>query len=378
MRTRVFLLLILTLSLIIFANQLIQVNIENRRLIYRPEIIVYTAMDKQITDEYEKKFEEETGINVQLISMKTQEIIKQLEKEEKNPQADMIWGVAMSSVTGIVYKGLLSPYGNIEMASDIKKLNNKYGLGENKYLIGIREWSPIVCVNLMLLNESEYPKTWADLIKEDYEKQIVMPSPTKTGTGFLIISSILYNDFAGLEDEKWEDLEKFNENIAEYTQKGSTPCMKVADGTYPIGISYGDTVYINQFKDFISIPSDEALDEALDETVLKNANGDVVVKFYFLDDKVAWELDVVALVNKGTENPYVSSFFEWLVKQDAYDIYQKNTYVKGANKRDIHIFPWMASQREAILTKWEDEDTFMSKVADDKKEKAFRKNFTIK
>lgn len=303
------------------------------------EITVYTALqDEQIPD-YLAVFEKEyPNIKVNVVRESTGLITKKLLEEKDAPKADVVWGVAATSLLIAEWNEILEAYA----PSNLDAIRPQFRDPANPpHWIGIDLWMSAFCINV---ERSEkvglpIPTSWEELLDPVYEGHIVMSNPNSSGTGFLSVSGLLqiYGEEAG-----WKYLDKLNENIGEYTTSGSKPCKMAASGEYAIGISFGN------------------------QGILQTQSGKSV-QTIFPKEGSGWEIEANALINKPYIKPAAKTFVDWAVSSNAMKEYAKNWAVTAVEREGPAPtgfpdhpteqlidgdFPWAAANRQTILDEW--------------------------
>jgi iron(III) transport system substrate-binding protein len=96
-------------------------------------------------------------------------------------------------------------------------------------------------VNEKLLKEKNLPvpETWKDLGDPKYKGLIAMPNPNTSGTGYLLMTTVvqLYGEDAG-----FELLKAIHKNVAQYTRSGGDPSLLAGRGEVAIGVSFANDV----------------------------------------------------------------------------------------------------------------------------------------
>ncbi|MGO1117671.1 putative 2-aminoethylphosphonate ABC transporter substrate-binding protein [Rhodovibrionaceae bacterium A322] len=304
------------------------------------ELTVYTAVEADDLKKYAERFNAaHPDIKINWVRDSTGIITAKLLAEKDNPQADVIWGLAGSSLLVMKSEGMLEAYA----PKGVEMLNKKFVDSANPpYWVGMDAWVASVCVNTVEAekNNLSMPATWKDLLKPEYKGHVVMPNPNSSGTGFLDVSSWL--QMFG-EKDGWAYMDGLHENIATYTHSGSKPCRMAAAGEYPIGVSF-------------------AYRGAKVKT--KGAPVEVVVPA----EGVGWEMEAAAIV-KGTQNPEDAEvLMDWAVSKDAMELYNEGYAVVAIDgvAKPVENFPenlgeaminndfeWSANNRSAILEEWQ-------------------------
>lgn len=304
------------------------------------EITVYTALEDEQVSDYLAKFNEKyPDIKVNVVRESTGVITAKLIAEKDNPQADIVWGTAASSMMVLDDMGALkaySPEGVDRILPQFK--SNK----EVPTWVGIDAWETAFTVNkeeLKKLGVDEIT-SYEDLLNPKLKGHIVMSNPNSSGTGFLTVSALL--QLKGKDTNAgWDYLDKLNENVAQYVHSGSKPAKMAAAGECAVGISFG----------YAGISQKE-----------KGAPVEVV----FPKEGSGWDLEANALINKEQINPAAYTFLDWAISDEAMDLYRVNYPIvtvantgeyKGYEKNPLdqlidNDFSWAAKNREDILKTW--------------------------
>ncbi|MEQ8354932.1 MAG: putative 2-aminoethylphosphonate ABC transporter substrate-binding protein [Kiloniellaceae bacterium] len=199
------------------------------------ELTVYTAVEAEDLKRYAETFNaDHPDIKINWVRDSTGIVTAKLLAEKNNPQADVVWGLAATSLLLLKTEGMLEPYA----PKGVEKLDKKFVDKSNPPAwVGMDAWVASVCFNTVEAGKLGLtpPKSWMDLTKPEYAGHIIMPNPNSSGTGFLDVSSWL--QIFG-EDGGWAYMDKLHANIARYTHSGSAPCKLAAAGEIPIGVSF--------------------------------------------------------------------------------------------------------------------------------------------
>ncbi|AWK84984.1 putative 2-aminoethylphosphonate ABC transporter substrate-binding protein [Azospirillum thermophilum] len=304
------------------------------------KLTVYTALENEQLAPYKKSFEADNpGVEIEWVRDSTGVITAKLLAEKDNPRADVVWGVAASSLMILDKQGMLQPYA----PKGVEALKPAFRDAKAPPAwVGMDAWMAAICFNTVEAEKKKLPKptSWADLLKPEYKGQVVMPNPASSGTGFLAVSGWLQT--MG-QDKGWAYMDKLNDNVAVYTHSGSKPCKMAAAGEYAIGISIEYT-------------------GAQQKT--KGAPIDVILA----SEGAGWEMEATAIV-KGTKNlGAAQKLADWAASKKASELYvtfyqvtahpgvTKDTpnYPKDAEASMIknNDFAWAAANRDAILAEW--------------------------
>jgi len=304
------------------------------------ELVVYTALEDDEIAVYRKDFEaKHPDIELKFVRDSTGIMTARLLAEKDNPQADVVWGLAATSLLICDQAGMLKGY----EPAGLDALKEGFFDQRNfpPHWVGIKAWMTGIVVNTIETAEQDLPvpSSFADLTRPVYKDKIVMPNPASSGTGYLTVSAIL--QMMGDEDG-WDYLDQLHENIAMYTHSGSKPAKLAGTGEFPIGISFGY----------------RGVKQALE--------GEPVVTI-FPKEGSGWDLESNALVRKPRTKKAAETFLDWTISEDVMEMYAR-VYPITARTVDIEAVPgypddpaeqlidndfeWAAENRERILREW--------------------------
>lgn len=304
------------------------------------ELTVYTAVEAEDLKRYAETFNKDhPDIKVKWVRDSTGIVTAKLLAEKNNPQADVVWGLAATSLLLLKSEGMLEPYApkGVEMLD--KKFVDK---STPPAWVGMDAWVAAVCYNTVEAKKHNLtpPKTWKDLLDPKYKGHVIMPNPNSSGTGFLDVSSWLqmFGEKGG-----WEFMDGLHQNIARYTHSGSKPCKLAAAGEIPIGISFA----------FRGAKSKAA-----------GAPIDIIVP----DEGVGWDMEATAIVAGTSKLEAAKTLVDWSITKTANEMYNTGYAVvamPGVAKPVEHFpdnllekmidndFEFAANNRKAILGEWQ-------------------------
>ena len=201
----------------------------------KTRITVYTAMENEQLVPYKQAFETENpDIEISWVRDSTGVITARVLAEKANPRADVIWGLAATSMMLFEKEGLLESYtpkGAGELKAHFKDATAPYTW------TGMDAWLAVVCYNTAegAKGGKAKPVSWSDLTRPEFKGQIVMPHPASSGTGYIAVAAWI--QVMG-EEKAWQFMDRLHENIAVYTHSGSAPCVQAARGERLVGIAF--------------------------------------------------------------------------------------------------------------------------------------------
>ncbi|NWG03777.1 MAG: ABC transporter substrate-binding protein [Syntrophaceae bacterium] len=305
------------------------------------KVTVYTSLETDETVKYlELARKELPGLQIDIIRLSTGELGARMLAEKDNPQADCIWGWAVTNTEQFIPMGMLEPY----KPKGVEKLDQRF-VHPKYFYAGIDMYIAAFCVNTKVLKEKNLPmpKGWYDLLNPKFKGLLAMPNPAASGTGFLQVASLLqmYGAKEGKEDG-WEFLKSLDRNMGQYIKSGSRPAKMTAQGEFAVGCSF----------DFV-----------VGELKKQGAP----VEFVFPVEGAGYEVEANALL-KGAKNPNAAKkFLDWAISPSAMKLYSEfklGVTLPGIPTRtdmpklsEIKLYPmdfaWQAKNRDAILKKWE-------------------------
>jgi iron(III) transport system substrate-binding protein len=309
----------------------------------KTQLLVYTALETDQLKAYQEGFNKAyPDIELKWVRDSTGVITAKLLAEKPNPQADVVMGVAASSLALLDKQGMLIPYAPLNLDAIMSQYRDKKN---PPAWFGMDVWGATMCFNTVEAQKKGIPKpeTWKDLLKPAYKGQIVMPNPASSGTGFFDVTAwlTLWGDKNGKGDG-WKYMDSLHENIAQYTHSGSKPCNMAAAGEYVIGISFEYRANANKAK---------------------GAPIDLV----FPKEGLGWDLESFG-IHQGTKKlDAAKKLADWASSKDAMQLYGKNFAItaqpgvasplanvpKDYEARLVKLdFSWAAENRERILTEW--------------------------
>jgi len=305
------------------------------------ELTVYTALeDDQIKSYLESFTKANPDIKLNIVRDSTGVITAKLLAEKDNPQADVVWGVAATSLLVLDQNQMLEGYSPKGIERIIPQFKDAK---EPAHWVGIDAFETAFIVNTKELEKKKLPipQSYADLIKPEYKGMLVMPNPSSSGTGFLTVSGL--TQLLG-EDEALKYMDKLHENMATYTHSGSKPAKMAAAGEYPIGISFG-------------------------YRGIKEKQKGAPVEVVFPKEGSGWDVEANALIKKKEIKPEAKLFLDWAISDEAMKEYNKNFAIISV-KQDSNAIPEgyakdpmqqlinldlnkAAASRDKILAEWD-------------------------
>jgi iron(III) transport system substrate-binding protein len=258
----------------------------------KPEIkkvVIYTSLEnEEVVDYLEQAKKELPDLEIQAIRLSTGELGARMLAEKDNPQADCIWGWAVTNTSEFVPKGMLEPY----KPKGWDKIPDNFK-DPNGYWTAIDLYAAAFVGNTKVLEKDglTMPKSWNDLLKPAYQGKLIMPNPASSGTGFLQVASLLvmldpdYKSKPVEKNKAWDFLKKLDKNMGQYIKSGSKPAKLTAAGEYAVGCSFAFVYSSLKKKGFpvvMALPEEGAGFELEVNSLMKGAKNEKAAK-QFLD-----------------------------------------------------------------------------------------------
>lgn len=307
------------------------------------QLTVYTALETDQLKAYQEAFNKvHPEVEIKWVRDSTGVITAKLLAEKSNPQADVIWGVAASSLALFARNGMLEAYAPLNLDAIMPQYRDKKS---PPAWWGMDVFGATVCFNTVEAKKRGIatPTTWKDLTKPEFKGLVVMPNPASSGTGYFDVVAwlALWGDDNG-KGGGWKYMDALHENIGQYTHSGSKPCNMAAAGEYVAGISFEYRGHTNKAK---------------------GAPIDLV----FPKEGLGWDLEGFAIYNGTKKQAAARKLADWASSKDAMILYGKNfaiTAQPGVAPKLANIpadyearlikmdFDQSAANRDRILAEW--------------------------
>tara|TARA_Y100001934_G_C12262505_1_gene730755 strand:+ start:87 stop:1118 length:1032 start_codon:yes stop_codon:yes gene_type:complete len=304
------------------------------------DLTVYTAVEAEDLKKYAARFNEDhPDIKINWVRDSTGIVTAKLLAEKENPRADVIWGLAATSLLLMKGEGMLHPYAPNGLDGLDSKFRDK---SDPPTWTGMDAWVAAICVNTV---ESEkhnlpMPSSWKDLTNPAFKGHVAMPNPNSSGTGFLDVSSWL--QMFG-EEGGWAFMDQLHQNIDHYTHSGSKPCKQAARGEVAIGVSFA-------FRG------------------AKSKAAGAPLEIIIPSEGIGWDMEATAIVNGTKKLDAAKTLVDWSVSEKANKMYNEGYAVIGIQRlaKPVEHFPdnipqamidndfeWAAQNRKRILAEWQ-------------------------
>jgi iron(III) transport system substrate-binding protein len=313
----------------------------------KDQVVVYTSLEnEEVVDYLEMAEKDLPDLDIQAIRLSTGELGARMLAEKDNPQADCIWGWAVTNMSEFVPKGMLKAY----KPKGWEKIPAQFKHPDG-YWTAIDLYAAAIVPNTRVLEEKglPMPKGWKDLLNPAYKGMLIMPNPASSGTGFLQVASLLvlmdpdYKNKPVEQNKAWDFLKALDKNMGQYIKSGSKPAKLTAAGEYAIGCSFAFVYSSLKKKGF-------------------------PVALVMPEEGAGYELEANALLKGARHEKAAMKFLDWAISKKTMERYATFklgvTYPGIPGPEDLPSldtvklapmdFPWQSENRQKILEVWQD------------------------
>ncbi|WP_303104164.1 ABC transporter substrate-binding protein [uncultured Mitsuokella sp.] len=194
-------------------------------------LVVYNCNTDDWTAPIVKEFQEETGIEVQLVSGGSGELMARVKAEKDNPLGDVMWGGSGDSYLAL--SPYLEPYESPEKAN----INPQFVVADNSFY-NITMDPYVIAYNTDLVNPGEAPTGWKDLLDPKWKGKIAIADPAKSSSTYAVLLTMM--DKLGGDPAIVNQLVK---NLDGKIASGSAAQIKsLSDGEYALTATFEEAV----------------------------------------------------------------------------------------------------------------------------------------
>lgn len=279
------------------------------------KVTLYSPNAAEVNNPIIKEFQDRTGIEVEMISGGTGELLKRVQAEANNPLGDIFWAGGADSLEA--YAEYFEPYVTSEAANLAPQYVNESGI-----------WTPfaalpmVIMYNKDLVSEDEKPASWEDLLDEKWRGKIAYADPAKSGSSYTQLVTMLIA--FGKDEGGWDFVKKFVDNLDGKILSGSGLVYKgVADKEFPLGVT-------------------------LEEAALRYVVGGANVGIIYPSEGTSAVPDGAAII-KGAKNiEQAKLFMDFLVGEDVQSLIQKE-FMRRSVRTDAEVIEGVAPTSEIPL-----------------------------
>jgi iron(III) transport system substrate-binding protein len=303
----------------------------------KTKLTIYTALENDQLAPFKTEIEKSVAdVEVEWVRDSTGVITARFLAEKDNPKADMVLGLAASSLLLFKKAGLLEAY----QPKGVDALKPAFRSSDGSW-VGQDAFLGVICYNTVEGQKAGLtpPKSWKDLTDPKYKDKLVMPHPASSGTGYLTVAAWI--QLMG-ETEAWKFMDALHQNMGVYTHSGSAPCVQAAKGERTAGISF-------------------------DMRATREKNAGAPIEIVSPVEGIGWDMEAMAIVKGTKKGDAAKKVADWAVTKAANELYSKfyavvahpdvknapKNYPSDAEARMAKVdFQKMADDRERVLAEW--------------------------
>lgn len=303
-------------------------------------LMVYSSVDEENARAILAAFSKDTGIEVRFVHLSSGPALARMEAEKANPRADIWLGAPSENHVTAKQAGLTQPYVSPNAAQLDPDFVDPDGYWTSFYM------NPMgVAMNTAWAKKAgvEAPESWYDLLKPEFAKEIQMPTPQSSGTGYNLLASLI---LAWGEEAAFNYLKDLGKNMQTYTQSGTAPSQAVAVGEVGIGIQFTPAF-------------------------LKFMDEGYPLQLIFPKEGVGYEAPAISIIKGAPNFEDATALVDWIISLDAQNKFgELKTYffpvhpdaVAGEGLPAFSDIPlikydaiWAGENRKVLVDKWIDD-----------------------
>lgn len=298
------------------------------------KLTVYSPHPAETINILVKEFQEETGIEVDIVAAGTGELLKRVESEAKNPLGDVLWGGGAESLAAF------NEYFESYESPELENIDEHYYDADFKW-IGESPLPMVIMYNTNLVDEKDVPKSWTDLTNEAFKGQIAMADPAKSGSAYTILATMIQAHDS--KEAGWDFIADFYKNLDDKILTSSSAVYKgVADGEYAVGLT-------------------------LEKEAIKYVLSGSPVKIVYPEDGTSAIPDGIAVIKGAKNEENAKKFVDFALSKNTQTIMSEKLSRRSIRKDgpapeglpnldEIKLvdydFDWVSGNKEEILNQW--------------------------
>lgn len=296
-------------------------------------VVVYVSFHEREALALFEGCEAKTGLKFDYVRGPTGELFARALAEKDNPKVDIMLGGSIENHEALKAVDMLVKYDSPEAAAIPEYYKDKdqtwsgFYIGPVSIAVNKERWES------EFKGKAEIPKTFEDLLNPVFKGEIVMPDPSRSGTGYNMLAGIVQS----MGEEKAMDfLKKFKPQVAQFPSSGFKPAQMVGQGEYLISLNF------------------------IHDQLLINSQG--MPLYMNVPPGASWEIGAVSIVKNGPNTEGAKKFVDFVLSKQGGDIHSGIT-MRLSTRSDVDIPPGAtAIDKLDINTKFDFE-----KAAADKK-----------
>lgn len=308
------------------------------------KLVVYSALNEDNTIAIADQFKQDTGIEIEYISLGGGDAVARVQAEMGNPKADFLVGGSVDLYGSLSEAGAFEAYDSPNNDDLDSRFNDPNHLWQGWYM-GVLS---------IIVNEERFeaelapkglkmPETWDDLLDPAYKDVFVWANPTTAGGAYIATACQIFR--LG-EDGAWDYLKALDQNVHHYYKGAGDVISPVATGEFIASIAWGHDSFKTQQEGY----------------PLK----------LIIPQQTAYEIGGAAIVKGGPNTENAKVFMDWLLTKEAQELSVATSYrysvradvaspagLPALDEVDLVEYDrtQAASMKEAVLEKFEAEIT---------------------
>ena len=289
-----------------------------------------------------QEFEALHDITVNYVRMSSGEALARIQAEKDNPQFDIWWGGPIDSFIAAKEADVLQAYDSPNYSNLLDQ--DLYKDPDNMW-VGVYVGSLGFATNQNWLNDHpgvEAPTSWDDLLRPEFQGQLMVAHPSTSGTSYTAMATVL--QLKG-EEAGWEYLQKYAAQMAQFTKSGAAPAKFVGQGEAAVAIVFSHDII-------------HEIDDNKAPLVLT-----------FPEEGTGYEIGGMGIVKGAKHLDAAQKWFDWAISPEGqalgpkYHAYQAPT-VKGVELSypellEVNLidydFQWAGANKTAFVDKFTNE-----------------------
>lgn len=257
-------------------------------------VTMYSAMPTDILNVLVPAYKAKSGMDVQVVSAGSGELLKRLQAEAARPLADALISVGADGIDAS--PALFEPYDPP---------------GTDKFIPGLRysrNWLPftvtlpaVIAVNTKLVAEADIPTQWKDLADPKWKGKVAFAGSDKSGSAFSQMLQIIHNEG---ETAGWALFGRMMENFI-ITGSSTAVIRGAAQGEYAMALT-------------------------LEDNAQRFIDGGAPLKIVYPKEGISIQADAMALVAKAPNPAAGKALMDYIVSAEG-----QSVIVKASGRRPI-------------------------------------------
>jgi iron(III) transport system substrate-binding protein len=306
------------------------------------ELEVLCSTEEEWCQGMQQEFEEDFRLTVEYTRMSSGESLERVRAEQADPQFDIWWGGPIDSYVAARQEGLLQAY---DSPNYINLRNQVKFKDPENYWAGVYLGTLGFCTNKDWLEDNpgvEPPRSWDDLLKPEFEGQLMVAHPSTSGTSYTALATVL--QLRG-EEAGWDYLSDYAGQVRQFTESGAAPAEYVGQGEAAVCVVFSHDI-VHQIED----------------------NG-LPLELTFPEEGTGYEIGGMGIIKGAKHLAAAQRWFDWALTANAqalgpkYTAYQAPT-VEGVELShpellDVNLidydFQWAGEHKTEFIDKFTNE-----------------------